>query len=130
VDNPVQVTDLEARFRSLSDAEKVTAQDVLDDAWALIGPHLPLIVQRVEAGLLPESTIKAVVKAMVLRVLRNPDGIRQFASDDASFTRDNTASTGEVYLSATELELLTGKPAAVAGDNHLSLSVPYVRSYW
>ncbi|MCZ2837142.1 hypothetical protein [Modestobacter sp. VKM Ac-2985] len=126
MDNPVQVTDIEARFRPLTDLEKVTVQDLLDDAWGLLGPHQPAMTRRVEAELLLPATIKAVVKAMVLRVLRNPDGIRQFGSDEASFTRDNTVSTGELYVSATELETLTGEsPAAAGAEPHLSFSVPY-----
>lgn len=128
MDNPVQVTDLEARFRSLSDPEKVTAQDLLDDAWSLVAPHLPAIASRKDAGLLTDGTIKAVVKAMVFRVLRNPDGIRQFGADDVSFTRDNAQSTGELYLSDTELLVLTGESAATASaETHLSFSAPYLR---
>lgn len=131
MDNPVQATDLEARFRPLSELETAAAQDLLNDAWGLIGPHLPAVTRRMDAGLLTDGTVKAVVKAMVFRVLRNPDGIRQFGSDEASFTRDNALSTGELYLSDTELVVLTGESAAAAGvESHLSFSAQYPRGWW
>jgi hypothetical protein len=87
---------------------------------------VPELDQRVADGRLSVETVKAVVKAMVLRVLRNPDGLRQFTSDDASFTRDNAVSGGLLYLSPEERALLTGVPVVLADSlPHLSFSAPY-----
>lgn len=104
--NPAIVADLEARFRPLSDTERDNAQALLDDAWAILLSHRPTL----EAPTPPVSSdlVRAVVSAMVLRVLRNPEGIRQWSVDDASFTRDNALSAGGLYVSDEELSLLNG----------------------
>lgn len=104
--NFVSVSDLEARFRPLSDDEKIVAQALLDDAWALATTEVPGLVAASE-GYLPDTGIFiAVLSAMVLRVLRNPDGVRQWSVDDYSETRDSALSAGALYLSEDELSLL------------------------
>lgn len=103
--NPVTVADLEARFRPLSNVETGTAQALLDDAWAILLTRRPGLDQdgTVSAGL-----VVAVVSAMALRVLRNPNGVRQWAVDDYSETRDASVSAGALYVSDDELALLNG----------------------
>lgn len=100
--NPVLIDDLEARFRPLVGNERTVAQALLDDAWAIACAQLPNLA----SGNFDTGTARAVISAMVVRVLRNPEGLRTFSSDDASFTRDNAVSTGGLYLSADELTLL------------------------
>jgi hypothetical protein len=107
VDNPVQISDVEARFRSLADAEKATAEAWLDDAWAIIQLQVPGLPQRVTSGELPNDVVKAIVAAMVIRVLRNPEAIRSWTVDDASFTRDTALSAGLLYATPDELALLS-----------------------
>lgn len=106
MDNPVQIDDLVPRFRPFAEAEQAEAQDLLDDAWQLVQGAAG-VEDRLTSGALREGTVKTVIKGMVLRVLRNRDGIRQFSSDQATYVRDNAVSSGELYLSAADLALLS-----------------------
>jgi hypothetical protein len=116
VPNPVVVADLEARFRSLTDDEQTVAQALLDDAWAILLGQKPNLDAQMAAGDVAEELVRFVVAAMVLRVLRNPNGVRQWSVDDYSETRDAALSAGALYLSPDELGLLsppgTGSGAA------------------
>lgn len=105
--NPVMVSDLEARFRPLLESERTVAQALLDDAWAVVLTRRPMLQQHLVDGNVSDGLARAVVSAMVLRVLRNPEGIRQWSIDDASFTRDNALSAGWLFVSDDELALLT-----------------------
>lgn len=116
--NPVQVTDLEARWRPLSDAEKTVAEALLGDAWAIILNRFPDMEDRLsESGSF--AILEAVECAMVLRVLRNPDGKVQESIDDYAWTRDRSVSAGELYLSEREETLLS--PGGAAGNQAFSV---------
>lgn len=104
--NPVTMADLEGRFRSLSDEETPFAESLLADAWALATLQLPGLNPAVTSGAANRDAVVAIISAMVIRVLRNPDGVRQWSVDDYSEMRDNTISSGALYLSEDELSLL------------------------
>lgn len=107
--NPVVVTDLEARWRPLSASEQTVAQALLDDAWAIVLSNVSDVEDRLAADppTLDVALVRAVVSAMVLRVLRNPDGKNSEQIDDYKFTRDDSRATGALYVTADELGLLT-----------------------
>ena len=121
--NPVSVDDLESRFRPLADAEKGVAASLLSDAWAVLLTAVPSLEQRRADGSVSVDLVIYVVSAMVLRVLRNPEGIRQWSVDDASFTRDQALSAGGLYVSPEEVGLLAGSPVGPVG--HVSFSAKY-----
>lgn len=104
--NPVLLADLEARWRPLADSEKSNAQALLDDAWAIANAQVPLLNSSLDGGNVSPEVVRAVVSAMVIRVLRNPDGVRTWSVDDYSQTRDNSVSAGALYLSPDELALI------------------------
>lgn len=104
--NPVTVTDLEFRWRPLTPAESTTAWALLEDAWAVLTVRAPALESRLVAETVSMGAVVQVVTAMVLRVLRNPDGKRQVSIDDYSYTIDQARSTGGLYVSDSELELL------------------------
>jgi hypothetical protein len=106
--NPVITADLEARFRPLSTAEEVTAQALLDDAWAVLLTVIPDLEARMAAGTPSTSLVVSVASAMVLRVMRNPNGVRSWSVDDYSETRDNSIAAGSLYVAPEEVRLLTG----------------------
>ena len=114
--NPVTVADLEARFRSLTADEQTVAQALLDDAWAILLVSKPNLEQQITDGAIAPEVVTFVVAAMVLRVLRNPNGVRQWSVDDYSETRDPSIASGGLYVSTEELALLapagTGSGAA------------------
>ena len=102
--NPVIVDDIEARWRPLSIEERTVAEALLDDAWAVVTQQVPGVEARMAAvpQTLSTDLVVKVVAGMVLRVLKNPDGLRQWSVDDASFTRDQALSAGLLYLADTE----------------------------
>jgi hypothetical protein len=112
VANPVIVDDIEARFGSLTAAERSTAQALIDDAWAVLLTQVPNLETQIEAAAVSPGVVVFVVSSMVLRVLRNPSGIRSWSVDDYTETRDNTLSAGSLYASETEIALLSGVSAS------------------
>ncbi|MFE5771440.1 Gp19/Gp15/Gp42 family protein [Streptomyces sp. NPDC056485] len=86
--------------RDLTESETRQATALLADATAMITDRFP--VQAVT----PTAAAAAVCAAMVVRVLRNPDARRTEQLDDYSYTVDNAVSSGQLYVSSTEAELL------------------------
>lgn len=118
--NPAIYSDLEDRWRPLSAAEQIVAMSLLADAWQIMLSRVPLLSSRLDI-IAPATTpelsadlVIAVECAMVLRVLKNPDGKRQESIDDYSWMRDNAVSAGLLYLSDDELALIG--PAGATSD--------------
>lgn len=107
--NPATVADIEARWRPLSDLETTNASAYLDDAWLLLNNRVKDLSTRLDDATLDSGLVVAVEVAMVLRVLRNPDGKRSESVDDYSFTRDDSTATGGMFVDPAEL--LTLMPA-------------------
>lgn len=105
--NPVVIADLEARFRPLTDPEQSVAQALLDDAWAILLTRRPSLEQQITDGTVADASVRVVVAAMVLRVLRNPNGVKSWTVDDYSETRDNSLAAGALYVSDDELGLIS-----------------------
>lgn len=103
---PATINDLKARsFRPLSEQEETVGGVLLEDAWALILGQLPSAGDRLtDTGFV--SLVKQVQCAMVLRVIKNPDGLLSEQIDDYQYRRDSAISTGALYLSDDERALL------------------------
>lgn len=111
--SPATITDLmERSFRPLTEPEQQVGLTLLEDAWNLIVTNRPHAADRIS-----EPTYLALVKqiqcAMVLRVIRNPDGFLSEQIDDYTYRRDSAVSDGSLYLSDAELALL-GAGASVS----------------
>lgn len=105
--NPAFVNDIEERWVPLSAQLTINAQSLLDDAWAILKNRVPDLEDRILAGTQDPQLVIAVECSMVLRVLKNPDGKRQEAVDDYSWTRDSALSAGAMYVTPEELRLIT-----------------------
>jgi Phage protein Gp19/Gp15/Gp42 len=105
--NPAHVTDIENRWRALSPDEANVAEALLTDAWAMALVRVPTLEARLADESLSTALVVAVICAMVLRVMRNPDGKVQEAIDDYSYTRDSSLAAGLLYLGPDELALLS-----------------------
>jgi hypothetical protein len=105
--NPATITDIEDRFRPLTDAEKVNARAYLDDAWSLLTGRLPSLEANLAAGTVHISNAVRVVANMVVRVLRNPDGKLEESIDDYRYRRDALLSSGALTVTDEELADLT-----------------------
>lgn len=104
----VIVSDLEARWRPLSAPESIVAQAYLDDAQGLILVRRPALLADIAAGTVSMASLIAVLTAMVLRVLKNPDGKGEESIDDYRYKRDAAIASGALYVSDDELRLVTG----------------------
>jgi len=102
------------------------AQAFLDDAEVLIRTRVRDLDARVDADEAFEETVVMVEANAVVRVLRNPEGLRSVtvAVDDGSVTktRDQTLSAGGLFITDDEWDLLLPGSAAAA----LSSPVRYV----
>lgn len=111
--NPASIEDIEAMWRPLSEQETINATALLAAVWARVKFQVPGVEANLDSEALDPILARAVLVAAVLRVLRNPEGLRQQQIDDYSYTRDTALSSGELYLSDDELALLGApKPRA------------------
>lgn len=117
--NPVTIEDLEARWRPLSQAEQINAAAFLEDAWALVLTRRPNLEADIAAGTVSVGNVIRVVSAMVLRVLRNPEGKLQESIDDYSYRRDEVVSSGRLHITDDELDVLA--PVVVGGSRFRSV---------
>ncbi len=106
--NPATLLDIADRWRPLTDDEATVAVAVLGDAWALLKHRIPTLEARLDAvpATLDAGLVRIVLVAMVLRVLRNPNGIRQESIQDYSYSRDAEGASGLLSVSEAELDLL------------------------
>lgn len=105
--NPTTITDLEDRWRPLTAQETTNATALLADAWAILLMRRPNLEADITAGTVTEANVVRVVSAMVLRVLRNPDGLLEESLDDYRYRRDSALSAGALYVSSDELADIT-----------------------
>lgn len=76
---------------------------LLEEAEAILVVRAPGLRERASASIDAAVVARSVVVSMVLRVLKNPDSVRQFSVDDYSQTRDQVASSGLLYATTEEL---------------------------
>lgn len=101
-------TDVEGMFRTLTPEEAAVVPSWLTYLSAQVRLQVPNVDDRMGTDTDYADLVKLTVAAAVVRVLRNPDGWRQWSIDDASFTRDSVASAGVLYLTDGELAVLRG----------------------
>jgi hypothetical protein len=110
------VQDVKARWLTGEvPATDAQVQTLVDDAEDLVLSEFPGMETLVADGTVRQSTVVRVVSRMVLRVLRNPDGIRQIQETTGQFTGSQTYAgdnPGEVYLTDQDRRDLTGKRGA------------------
>lgn len=121
--NPASTDDLASRWRPLSDQEETNAEVFLDDAWRMLKRRLSGLETRIAAdttGDLEPEAVRVICTA-VLRVMKNPDGLRQESIDDYSWQRDQAVSAGLLYFGDEELESLAVDPSVSSGAFSFSL---------
>ncbi len=104
---PVTLTDLEARWRPLTPQQALNASAYLDDAWWMLTGRRPTLEADMAAGTVATGNVVRVVTAMVLRILRNPDGKLEESIDDYRYRRDALVSSGRLHVTAEELADIT-----------------------
>ena len=108
----VQAQDIEDRWRPLTDAETKIVDTVISDAQDIVEQEAEV------AGITPVTgddrrsrAYKRGVASMVIRVLKNPDGILSETIDDYTYRYDQAVSTGALYVSDDELARLRPETA-------------------
>ena len=114
--SPAVIGDIASRWRPLTNSEEIVAGTRLDDAWRKLKRDVPDLEFRMASSVDLANDVVRVLADAVLRVLRNPEGIRRgtVSVDDASRTFDYGDATGAVGLYFTEQEIAdlssTGRP--------------------
>lgn len=110
----VTAEDVADGWRPLTAEEARVAGTKIFEAQVILGIEVPGLGDQVASGRIPSSIVRLVVARMVARYLKNPDGDRTVTDSESiddytkSSTRikDNTLSSGDMFVTAKELEWL------------------------
>lgn len=107
--NPASIHDVLGRsLRPLTDVEAAWAERKVDDAFDQLLALRPTVATRLDGGdELFSRLVVQVVCAMILRVLGNPDGKLEETVDDYTYRLDAAVSSGQLYPTDAELELVS-----------------------
>jgi len=126
--------DIENAWRALTSDEQTVATSSLAFASAIIRNDIRTVDSRIAAGKLDVDLVKHIAVAMVLRKMRNPDGLRTEQLEDYAYTRDSALSDGSIYLSADERRMLLGRGAGAfsiaPGDDPPSYATVATAQAW
>ena len=87
-------------------------QTMVEDAEDIIAAEFPSLEAKVARGEVTQGRVVRVVARMIVRVLKNPDGVRQRQETRGSFTGSITYggdNPGELYLSDEDRRDLGGR---------------------
>jgi len=85
---------------------------LVEDAEDIIAAEFPTLEQKVARGEVTQGRVVRVVARMIVRVLKNPDGVRQRQETRGSFTGSITYggdNPGELYLADEDRRDLGGR---------------------
>lgn len=109
-----QVSDVEDRLGDTVPDEGIgQVETLLDDAEAILTATVGGLADRILAGRTTAENIARVAANMVVRVLRNPNGLRQEQYPEYSFVRDTQISSGGLVLTREDRRLLGIRAGAV-----------------
>lgn len=100
------VGDVAAQFGSMTPAEESLAGWLLRAASNMIRSRRPTIDQQIADGLVSQDMAALAVTNMVLRVLRNPGGLRSETVGPFSRSYDTTVAAGLLVITDGEWSLL------------------------
>lgn len=90
-----------------------TLEKLVADAEDTIAASVPGIAEKVAAETVPKARVVKIVSRMVIRALRNPEGIRTQQETTGPFSGSTTFGgdePGEIYLSEVDRKELIGAP--------------------
>ena len=104
---PQDVLDRWVGSGSPTDTDQISA--LIADAEAVVLAEFPKIQDRIDADLLPASTVVMVVCRMVSRILRNPEGLTYWQQTTGPFgqARNYGSNGSDLWLTADERKLLS-----------------------
>lgn len=98
-------------FGTMTPAQETLTAALLRRASEMLRAHFPDLAARVADGVITAEAPAMAAINMVLRVLRNPDGLRAETTGPFSRTYDTTVAAGLLVVSDGEMALMA--PAAV-----------------
>lgn len=105
--NPTTIADIEARYQTLTTQQNTNANAYLTDAWELLLTRRPTLEADMTANTVRTGNVKRVVAAMVIRILRNPDGKKSEGIDDYRYSRHELLASGLLHVTPDELADIT-----------------------
>jgi hypothetical protein len=125
--NPASIQDVIDRFeRPLTTDEQRAGAKWLDDAWRKVKRNVPAVEARMalgqdQPGHLDTEDVIQVLAWMVIRVLRNPEALRQWSDDTYNQTVDTALSSGLLYITDEELADLMPTAPGLPGNGMYSI---------
>lgn len=104
--------DVSEQFGSMTVAQQQLANALLRAASKLVRSRFPLIDQQIRDGKLDADVVALGLTNMVLRVLRNPGGLRSETIGPFSRTYDTTAAAGLLVITTSEEAMFSPAGAA------------------
>lgn len=101
------IGDVTGQFGTMTAAQEALTGALLRAASKMIRARFPSIDAQITAGRIDPDLVALAAANMVLRVLRNPGGLRAETVGPFSRTYDTTSAAGLLVLTAGELSLLT-----------------------
>ncbi|MBQ1047857.1 hypothetical protein KBX50_05210 [Micromonospora sp. C51] len=93
-------------FGTMTPAQETLTAALLRRASEMLRARFPDLTDRVADGSIPADAPAMAVINMVLRVLRNPDGLRAETTGPFSRTYDTTVAAGLLVISDSEMALM------------------------
>lgn len=102
--------DVTAQFGALSDDEQELAGYLLKAGSKLVRQRFPLVDEQADAGKLDSDVVALTVAGMVLRVLRNPEGLRSETTGPFTRAYDTSAAAGQLVMTKDDEAGVTPSP--------------------
>jgi hypothetical protein len=114
-DTTVSVSDLQVRAEAgaLDGLEQAYLETKIDDAIAYILDEVPRVAARLREGTLAENNYKRIVYDVVMRVVRNPEGLQTESEGGYSYGARASVASGDFWLSDRDRRTLMGANPAM-----------------
>lgn len=108
------VGDVASQYGDLTAAQETLTRWLLRAASKMVRSKFPLVDAHITVGKLDADVVALAVANMVLRVLRNPGGLRAETVGPFSRTYDTTVAAGLLVIAPQEITMFTPIPDAGA----------------
>lgn len=116
--------DVKKRFPRPLTASSDLVDALLEDAEVRLLARIPTLKERITAGDVEARLVTGIICDAVIRVLKNPNSIRSTGVDDGQVTIDTTVSSGRLYFTDEELDMLAAR-VPLSGVYMIPLDPPY-----
>ena len=108
------VDDVRLRYEApIPEAQIEFVEQKLNDAEMILASRIGDIAAQITAATISVTAVRFVLCNMVMRVLRNPQGMRTQMAGPFSYTADREIAAGRLYVSREDFRLL-GRHASAA----------------